>query len=64
MLHLGSGGKQQGFNGLVRGDAVVTLDVFCTHSILQLSLFWAVIWINPLLQATARTLGTREVQFW
>lgn len=27
MLHLESGGKQQGFNGAVRGDAGVTLDV-------------------------------------
>lgn len=38
--------------------------MFWTHSILNLSLLWALIQINPLLQATARTLGKKEVQFW
>lgn len=38
--------------------------MFWTHSILKLSLLWALIQINPLLQATARTLGKKEVQFW
>lgn len=32
-----------------------------THSILNLSLLWALIQINPLLQATARTLGKKKV---
>lgn len=32
----------------------------CTHSILNLRLFWALIRVNPLLQTTARTLGKKK----
>lgn len=64
MLRLESGGENSKILMGPLQKMLLRHFVFYTHSILNLSLFWALIWINPLLQATARTLGKKEVQFW